>query len=34
MDKHIMMENLARKLNEKDSFNGVWLYAEKGEIVS
>ena len=34
MDKHTMMENLARKLNEKDSFNGVWLYAEKGEIVS
>ena len=34
MDKHTMMENLARKLNEKDSFNGAWLYAEKGEIVS
>ena len=34
MDKHIMMENLARKLNEKDNFNGAWLYAENGEIVS
>ena len=34
MDKHIMMENLARELNEKDGFNGAWLYAEKGEIVS
>ena len=34
MDKHTMMENLARKLNEKDSFNGAWLYAENGEIVS
>ena len=34
MDKHTMMENLARKLKEKDSFNGAWLYAEKGEIVS
>ena len=34
MDKHTMMENLARELKEKDSFNGVWLYAENGEIVS
>ena len=34
MDKHTMMENLARELNEKDGFNGAWLYAEKGEIVS
>ena len=29
-----MMENLARALQEKDGFNGAWLYAEKGEIVS
>jgi hypothetical protein len=28
-----MMQNLARELNEKDCFNGAWLYAEKGEIV-
>ena len=34
MDKHTMMQNLARELNEKDGFNGAWLYAEKGEIVS
>ena len=34
MDKHTMMENLARELKEKDSFNGAWLYAENGEIVS
>ena len=34
MDKHTMMENLARELNKKDGFNGAWLYAEKGEIVS
>ena len=34
MDKHEMMENLARALQEKDGFNGAWLYAEKGEIVS
>ena len=34
MDKHAMMENLARELKEKDSFNGAWLYAENGEIVS
>ena len=30
MDKHTMMQNLARELNEKDGFNGAWLYAEKG----
>ena len=29
-----MMQGLARELNEKDAFNGAWLYAEKGEIVS
>ena len=34
MDKHTMMENLAREMSKKDSFNGAWLYAEKGGIVS
>ena len=34
MDKHTLIQNLARELNEKDGFNGAWLYAEKGEIVS
>ena len=34
MDKNTMMQNLARALNEKDCFNGAWLYAERGEIVS
>ena len=34
MDKNTMIHELARELNEKDSFNGAWLYAEKGEIVS
>ena len=34
MDKNIMMQNLVRELSKKDSFNGAWLYAEKGEIVS
>ncbi len=34
MDKNTMMQNLARTLNEKDCFNGAWLYAERGEIVS
>ena len=34
MDKNAMMQDLARVLNEKDVFNGAWLYAEKGEIVS
>ena len=34
MDKKTWMENLARTLQEKDGFNGAWLYAEKGEIVS
>ena len=34
MDKHTMMEKLARDMNEKDGFNGAWLYAEKGEIIS
>ena len=30
LDKNTMMQNLARVLNEKDVFNGAWLYAEKG----
>ena len=34
MDKNAMIQNLARKAYEADSFNGAWLYAEKGEIVS
>lgn len=34
MDKHEMMQTLARALQEKDGFNGAWLYAEKGKIVS
>ena len=34
MDKNSTMENLARALQEKDGFNGAWLYAENGEIVS
>ena len=34
MDKNTMIQNLARELNEKDAFNGAWLYAENGEIVS
>ena len=34
MDKNTKMQKLARELYEKDGFNGAWLYAEKGEIVS
>ena len=34
MDKKTIMENLARALDEKDCYNGAWLYAENGEIVS
>ena len=34
MDKKTIMESLARKACEKDSFNGAWLYAENGVIVS
>ncbi len=34
MYKNTRMWELARALNEKDGFNGAWLYAEKGEIVS
>ena len=33
-NKNTMMHELARELKEKDGFNGAWLYAEKGEIVS
>ena len=34
MDKHEMMQTLARAAFEKGGTNGAWLYAEKGEIVS
>ena len=34
MDKNAMMQNLAREAHEKGGFNGTWLYAEHGEIVS
>ena len=34
MEKHAAMEALARASFERDSFNGAWLYAEGGEIVS
>lgn len=34
MDQNTMMQNLARESFEKGGFNGAWLYAEKGEIVS
>ena len=34
MDKNLMIQKLVRDYNEKDGFNGAWLYAEKGEIVS
>ena len=34
MDKKALMENLAREAFEKGAFNGAWLYAEKGEVVS
>ena len=34
MDKHEMIQTLARAAYEKGSCNGAWLYAEKGEIVS
>ena len=34
MDKEIMMDKLAREAHERGSFNGTWLYAEKGKIVS
>ena len=34
MDQKTTMENLARAAYEKGGFNGAWLYAEKGEVVS
>ena len=34
MDKKVTFEKIAKKAYEKRSFNGAWLYAEKGEIVS
>ena len=34
MDKKTMMEKLAREAHEKGGFNGAWLYAENGVIVS
>ena len=34
MDKNKLMEKLALDAHEKGGFNGVWLYAEKGEIIS
>ena len=34
MDKKAMMEKLARDAYKRDSFNGTWLYAENGVIVS
>ena len=34
MDKKIAMEKLARESYEKGGFNGTWLYAENGKIVS
>ncbi len=34
MDKKALMEKFARESHEKGGFNGAWLYAEKGEIVS
>ena len=34
MDKKTILDNLARDAFEKGGFNGTWLYAEHGEIVS
>ena len=34
MDKHALMDEYARKAYEKGVFNGTWLYAENGEIIS
>ena len=34
MDKKTAMENLAREAHEKGVFNGTWLYAENGQIIS
>ena len=34
MDKKTAMESLARKAHENGVFNGTWLYAENGQIIS
>ena len=34
MDQNTMMQKMARESFEKGGFNGAWLYAEKGEIIS
>ena len=34
MDKKTTMESLARRAHEVGAFNGAWLCAEGGEIVS
>ena len=34
MEKKAFIEKLAREAYEKGSFNGTWLYAENGKIVS
>ena len=34
MEKRTLMEKLARESYEKGGFNGAWLYAENGVIVS
>lgn len=34
MDKKNMMEKLVQEAYEKGAFNGTWLYAEKGKIIS
>ena len=34
MDKEALFDKIAREAYEKGSFNGAWLYAEHGEIVS
>ena len=34
MDQNTMMQKMARESHEKGGFNGAWLYAEKGGIVS
>ena len=34
MDTNMKMEKIAREAFEKGGFNGTWLYAENGEIVS
>ena len=34
MDKKLMIETLIRQAHEKGLFNGTWLYAEQGEIIT